>query len=319
MGARYVGQVAMLTKPRRTLAAAAAVAVATLVFVSAAAGVRAGQGVGKVYRTDPDWSPDGKQVAFVDHSSSGGDLWVMSADGSGLRKLTDSRPPPASQNHGARQPDWSPDGKTIAFGYGYQGISLIGANGSSLRAFVRGYSWASNWSPGGKWIAYAAGEDELDGTSIYVKSPDGSKRRLVARRPCCEYSYSDPTWSPDGERIAFTVGPATPDSSGNAETYLAVVDRFRGPITRLTSGRYPATPDWSGDGRKIVFADWSRIGGSPVIVVLTLRTGATKALGKGWAPSWSPDDRRIAFSRGGRIWVMRSDGSQARALTPRKG
>jgi TolB protein len=232
------------------LAAAIAVAISTSA-VAPAGGVRTEQG--KVYRTDPDWSPDGQQIAFVDHSAAGGDLYVMNADGSGLRKLTDSRPPPAP-NYGARQPAWSPDGRTIAFGYGNEGISLIGADGSSLRPFVRGFSFAPAWSPRGKWIAYAAG-GELNGTSIYVKSPDGSQRRLVARRPCCESSYNGPTWSPDGERMAFTVGPA-PDT-GNTDTYLGVVDRFRGPVTRLASGRYPVTPDWSPDGRRIVLADFS--------------------------------------------------------------
>ncbi len=279
-----------------------------------AGGVRADQLPPKAYLWGPAWSPDGAKIAFT--ATARGDLWVMNADGSGLRRLTDSRP--GTPNYGARQPAWSPDGRTIAFGYGYVGISLIEADGTRLRPFVRGYSFAADWSPGGRWIAYAAG-GELNGTSIWVKSPDGSKRRLVAERPCCNYSFNDPTWSPDGERMVFTVGQA-PDSNP-VENYLAVVDRFRGPVKRLTVGRrYPADPDWSPDGRRIVVSDWSRIAGTqPKIVLLTPRTGVIRRIGTGVTPSWSPDGRRIAFSRGGRIWVMRADGSEAHALTPRAG
>ncbi|MGI8478504.1 MAG: hypothetical protein ACR2M2_01365, partial [Gaiellaceae bacterium] len=266
---------------------------------------------------DPDWSPDGKQIAFVDHrAATGGDLWVMNADGTGLRQLTHSQPPPAT-NFGARQPSWSPDGKTIAFGYGYKGISLIGADGTNLRPLVRGVSFAAAWSPRGRKIAYAAG-GELNGLSIYVVSPDGSHRQMVARRPCCNYSYNGPTWSPDGERMAFTVGPA-PDSE-NPGTYLGLIDRFRGPVSRYASGRYPIDSDWSADGRRIVFSDFSRgfagNGASPRIVVLTLKTQSMRSLGIGWHPRWSPDGSQIALSRGGRIWVMRANGSNAHALTP---
>jgi Tol biopolymer transport system component len=269
------------------------------------------------FRTDPEWSPDGKQIAFVDHDpATGGDLWVMNADGSAARRLTSSKPPP-SANYGARQPSWSPDGRTIAFGYGYVGISVVGADGTGLRELIRGVSFAAAWSPRGKWIAYAAG-GELNGLSIYVIAPDGSRRTLVARRPCCNFSYNGPTWSPDGERMAFTVGPA-PDSE-NPGTYLGVIDHFRGRVSRYAVGRYPIDPDWSPNGRRIVFSDFSGVLGgkrsSPQVAVLTLKTQTVRSLGVGWHPRWSPDGKRIAFSRGGRIWVMRADGSQAHALTP---
>lgn len=224
------------------IAVAALIAVVMSASGTPAGAVRADQLPPKAYLWGPAWSPDGEQIAFTD-TTARGDLWVMNADGSGLRKLTDSRPfTSGSPNYGARQPAWSPDGRTIAFGYGSVGISLIEADGTRLQPFVRGYSFAADWSPGARWIAYAAG-DELNGTSIWVKSPYGSKRRLVAKRPCCSLSFNDPTWSPDGERMAFTVGQA-PDSNP-VENYLAVVDRFRGPVKRLTVGRrYPADPDW---------------------------------------------------------------------------
>jgi TolB protein len=258
---------------------------------------------------DPDWSPDGFSIVFAARGDGPGDLYVINADGSGLRQLTHSAYP--GPNYAARQPAWSPDGRTIAFGYGYQGISLIDPDGTNLRPLVRDLSFAASWSPRGRKIAFAAG-GELNGLSIYVVDPQGKHRQLVARRPNSSYSYNGPAWSPDGERMAFTVGPA-PDT-GNTETSLGVVSRYRGKVTHYARGHYPVDSDWSPDGRRIVFSDWrSR---EPTIAVLTLKNRTVRALTRGWHPRWSPDGSKIAFARGGQIWVMRADGSDAHPVTP---
>jgi Tol biopolymer transport system component len=72
----------------------------------------------------PAWSPDGNRLAFVsfaDHNgascpasncSPNGEVYVVNADGSGLRRLTSSR---ADDEH----PTWSPDGRRIAFASGF--------------------------------------------------------------------------------------------------------------------------------------------------------------------------------------------------------
>jgi len=54
---------------------------------------------------EPRWSPDGQRIAFT----RGGDVWVMKADGSNQRNLTNS--PAVSEQF----PTWSPDGKRILF------------------------------------------------------------------------------------------------------------------------------------------------------------------------------------------------------------
>jgi TolB protein len=283
----------------------AAVALAATIFAVARA---SGAGGSANSYWDPDWSPDGSRVVFSSRGDGPGDLYTIKVDGSELTKLTQSAYP--GPNYGARQPAWSPDGRTIAFGYGQQGISLINPDGSNLRRLAGDLSFAAAWSPRGRKIAFAAG-GELNGLSIYVTNPDGSNRTLVARRPTSSYSYNGPTWSPDGERMAFTVGPA-PDT-GNVDTYLGVISRYRGSVARYARGHYPVDPDWSPDGRRIIFSDWRR---SPTLAVLDLRTRTVRTLGPGWHPRWSPDARQIAFALGGRIWVMNADGSQMRALTP---
>ncbi len=56
---------------------------------------------------DPDWSPDGQRLAFVARSAGRHDVWVMRADGSGLRQVT--------QAGTCRAPTWSPDGRWLAY------------------------------------------------------------------------------------------------------------------------------------------------------------------------------------------------------------
>jgi Tol biopolymer transport system component len=80
--------------------------------------------LGGVLGVSPSWSPDGKRLAFVsfvDHNGTScpasncapsGEIYVVNADGSGLRRLTRSR---ADDEH----PTWSPDGRRIAFASGF--------------------------------------------------------------------------------------------------------------------------------------------------------------------------------------------------------
>ena len=58
--------------------------------------------------TTPAWSPDGRQLVFTGYDGGLSDLFIINADGTGLRRLT-------SDKYADLQPTWSPDGKTIAF------------------------------------------------------------------------------------------------------------------------------------------------------------------------------------------------------------
>ena len=56
----------------------------------------------------PAWSPDGKRIAFTSNRDGNYEIYVMNADGTGLRNVTQH---PGQDNYAA----WSPDGKHLAF------------------------------------------------------------------------------------------------------------------------------------------------------------------------------------------------------------
>ncbi|MET0145838.1 MAG: hypothetical protein ABW328_13790, partial [Ilumatobacteraceae bacterium] len=83
--------------------------------------------------SDPAWSPDGTQIAFARRAateSAFNELFVIAADGTGLRPLVASTFDTGSTERGDSDPSWSPDGTRIAFESARdQGIWLVAADG----------------------------------------------------------------------------------------------------------------------------------------------------------------------------------------------
>ena len=196
--------------------------------------------------TEPAWSPDHRQIAFVRESRNGlsYSIWVMRADGSGARPVTHG-------NVVDVEPTWSPDGKRIAFrGDSADGRSFdlytVRVDGSGRKDLtsdaddvsVTDPSWSTN-----NLIAFERTRQNAGaGTGIYTIRPDGSGLRRL-----CIGGF-DPAWSPGGHRIAFVLpGPrggvleiATMSPNGTGRTFL-------------TGGTESTAPAWSPDGSRIVF------------------------------------------------------------------
>ena len=132
---------------------------------------------------------------------SDAEIYLINSNGTGVLRLTTN---PAWD----AEPAWSPDGSKIAF-TGDQGIFVINADGSSAARLTTStyYDDQPAWSPDGAKIAFTRAECCGDYgeilNHIYVMNADGSSGeiRLMPNDP---YDQSDPAWSPDGRKVAFT-------------------------------------------------------------------------------------------------------------------
>jgi len=135
----------------------------------------------------PSWSPDGTKIAYSAHDGS---LWVMNADGTDKRNLTESLDALQCSH---RAVSWSPDGTKIVFEAlnlnGWQ-ICVINTDGTSSADHLS-YGCYPYWSPDGEKIVYST-----HGLEIYVMNADGAGKRKLTKGYC-------PSWSPDGTKIAF--------------------------------------------------------------------------------------------------------------------
>ena len=191
------------------------------------------------------WSPDGRMIAFTQSGFDGDDflqeLWVMAADGSARRKLSDDGAAPA----------WSPESRRIAYESGGQ-IRVINTDGSEDSRLTRQPFGAFQpaWSPDGSQIAFVTTLDEPPNRPaerhIFVANPDGTGLVNLSRG---RGDDEGPVWSPDGSRIVFVS-----TEEGDEDSDIFVMSPSGDGRANLTHRpEFDLQPSWSPDGSKIVF------------------------------------------------------------------
>ena len=212
--------------------------------------------------SQPAFSPDGSQVAFVWEGAeqNNPDIYVKLIDtGEPLRLTTNAAPD--------LNPVWSPDGRYIAFTREGEagGIYLIPVRGGAERKLGEIFPTYSrgtypqfggdtlSYSPDGKYLAVADKMSEREPFSIFLLAVETGEKRRLTSPPAASVGDDAPAFSPDGSTIAFARLVA-----GGKEIYL--VPTAGGEPRQLTfehtvrPGSFTDGLAWTPDGREIVFA-----------------------------------------------------------------
>jgi TolB protein len=186
---------------------------------------------------DPAWSPDGTKIAFTRVIRGGfevdTEIYVMNADGTDVTRLTHNFTPNnviADQNDSG--PEWSPDGKLIAFSGRFDDnsdIYVMRPDGTQLTRLTThfGFDRAPAWSPDGTKIAYLDSFADLvvidaDGTDAVVLTPFGSRE-------------GDPSWQP------------IPNKPPDCSAVSAAPARLAPPNHKLVTVKLSGASDPDGD------------------------------------------------------------------------
>jgi Tol biopolymer transport system component len=260
-------------------------------------------------------------------------LYVMNADGSEQRQLTDFL--------GVKlMAACSPDGRQIAFQIGppFNGIflmnadSFVGPTGEGLTKIVSN-GLSPRWSPNGKKIAFQSRPPLRDVFVLDLPTMELTNLTNDPNDPSDD-AWDDyrPDWSPDGQKIAFTS-----NRDGNPEIYVMNADGSDPRRLTFSNGATSAAPHWSPNGKQIVFSGNRDLypafpipegPGSEIYVVNADGTGLTRLtdnLALDWNAAWSPNGKQIVFASDRdvatkqQVYVMNADGSDQRPLTGQPG
>jgi Tol biopolymer transport system component len=253
-----------------------------------------GTGIGRLSSeaidTDPAWSPDGSRIAFVrGFSDERAGIYVMKADGTEVRRITDAGSLVDGSDVG---PAWSSDGSRIAFAR--EGRAREGREEGA----------------------------ETGNADIYAVSPDGTDLVRLTDDPVMEY---EPSWSPDGSRIAFVGFDLAAGGEPPSPVRLYVMNAD-GTGVREVGPEQVEGPAWSPDGSEIAYVDTEsgsimavRPDGSGLRQILDVAAlvGGVHLV---YDVAWSPDGTKLAFmagpdARDTHIHVVNRDGTGLAQLT----
>lgn len=267
--------------------------------------------------TQPFWSPDGKEIVFIDE----GGLFIISVvDSVKERKIA---------NGYIRTPRWSPDGKYIAY-VDRDGIKIISPwSGQAKLIYPDNKVQMPMWSPDSKWITFYLSELQgEEGSGVFAVNVESLKTKQLS------YRGINPCWSGDGKSVFYFIDNAQPEGFGelfltdldNSEVkklasiggvcmnfnsegsllafapkrkdgtslgiYLASPFKHDEPIKLSDDGYFPS---FSFNGRWVSFFKYDPQIKNTKVYITSLKGGELIEIGNGIYPRWSPNKRELVY------------------------
>jgi Tol biopolymer transport system component len=207
----------------------------------------------------PAWSPDGKQMAFVRVLTAPApenerDQIEVIDLATGATHVVAMPPVAGSEEAQYVGPRWSPDGRQIVFavmryptpptdenilGSSIAAVKADGSEADAPRILTDPAMFGSypDWSPDGQRIVFntypiGSFQDTTKATNLYTIRPDGTGLTQVTHYGENDTRATEPTWTPDGQRIIFTQIVRNPANPGG-ERVIALIDADGSDLTLI--------------------------------------------------------------------------------------
>ena len=251
---------------------------------------------------NPQWSPDGKWIAFTSSRESKNNLYVLPVSGGEAEKITDVK-----SNVGNYS--WSHDGKMIAF------TMIDAADGKEEKDKKAKNDWYYMDEEVKQNRLFVLWLDKKDTAGKYIQ------KKLTKEN----YNVNAFDWSPDGKSIAYSHGK-TPEVNDNVYSDISLIDIESGNIKSIANtGAGESNPLFSPDGKMIAYycttdpVDWSGARHAKIYSLTDGKSWRLKAtpdenggIGASGIFAWTPDGKNVLWGEANKtlnsIYALGTDG-----------